>query len=166
MTVLSGFYASIDAKADEIESYYDLGDIRNYTIKVHALKSSARIIGATELSAEARALEDAGNEENIEYIKEHTAALLSGYRSYKEILKPIEGSSDDLPDIPKDMLADAYAGLSEFAQAMDYELARMVIDSVKEYRLPEEDEKRFKRLQTCLSQMDWDGIKAIANEAV
>ncbi len=92
--------------------------------------------------------------------------MLSGYRSYKEILKPIEGSSDDLPDIPGDMLADSYAGLSEFARAMDYELARMVIDSVKEYRLPEEDEKRFKRLQTCLSQMDWDGIKAIANEAV
>ncbi|MCR5397960.1 MAG: response regulator [Lachnospiraceae bacterium] len=166
LTVLSGFYASIDAKADEIENYYDSGDIRNYTIKVHALKSSARIIGATELSEEARLLEDAGNAENMEYINGHTADLLSRYRAYKDILKPISESTDDLPDIPGDMLADAYAGLSEFAEAMDYELARMVMDSVKEYKLPKEDDERFKRLQTCLSQLDWDGIKEIVGETV
>ncbi len=159
LKVLDGFYSAISVKADEIEGYYDSGDIRNYTIKVHALKSSARIVGAADLSEKARLLEDAGNAEDMDYIRANTAELLSEYRKYIEILAPLGQSAEDLPLIPEDMLADAYAGLSEFAEAMDFDLARMVIDSVKEYRLPDEDEKRFVRIQECLSQMDWEGIK-------
>lgn len=59
------------------------------------------------------------------------------------------------------MLVDAYAGLSEFAGDMDYELARMLIQSVNEYKLPPADRERFDRLQEGLSRMDWDGIREI-----
>ena len=52
----------------------------------------------------------------------------------------------------------------EFAEAMDYELAKMVTDSVKEYSLPAEDEERFSRINICLSKLDWDKIKDIINE--
>ena len=164
LTVLEGFHAAVSDKADEIESYLTNDDIKNYTIKVHALKSSARIIGAMELSEKARLLEEAGNENNTGYIKENTAELLSLYRSYEKILSSVSEKSEDLPDVPADMLADAYGGLSEFAQIQDYELARMVVDSLKEYRLPESDEERFKRIDSKLAQMDWDGIREILKE--
>ncbi|MBR5969288.1 MAG: DegV family EDD domain-containing protein [Lachnospiraceae bacterium] len=55
------FAESAAAKADEIEGFLREEDWENFTIKVHALKSSARLIGATELSAEAEALEALGN---------------------------------------------------------------------------------------------------------
>ena len=161
LTVLEGFYAAISAKAEEIESYYRQGDIKNYTIKVHALKSSARIIGAVELSAKAGRLEDAGNENNTDYIKEHTDDLLKQYRSYIEILSPVAEKSEDQPEIPPYMLADAYAALSETAEVMDFDTARMIMESIQEYRLPSEDEKRFGEIRAKLSQMDWDGIKEI-----
>jgi len=164
LSVLERFHSAVSDKADEIENFISGNDIKNYTIKVHALKSSARIIGAMDLSEKARLLEEAGNENNIDYIKENTAELLSRYRSYINLLSAVSEKSEDLPDIPGEMLTDAYGGLSEFAQIQDYELARMVVDSLKEYRLPETDEDRFERIESKLALMDWDGIREILKE--
>ena len=161
LNILSGFYASIGTKSDEIEKYYKSGDIANYTIKVHALKSSARIVGALELSEKAKLLEAAGKEDDRVYIDENTAELLERYRGYARILSPLDEKDEDLPEIPDDMLADAYGGLSEFASAADYECVKMVLDSVKDYRLPAEDEQKFKKIKALLSQMDFDGIISI-----
>ena len=52
----------------------------------------------------------------------------------------------------------------EFTQAKDYELSRMILGSLKEYSLPPEDEDRMERIQDCLTNMDWDGIKEIIQE--
>ena len=57
---LQQFYESITKKADEIERMLEEDDFENFTIKVHALKSSARLIGAEALSENARKLEDYG----------------------------------------------------------------------------------------------------------
>ena len=55
------FYDDIAQNLSDIERYLAEGDYENYTIKVHALKSSARMIGATALSEHARKLEEMGN---------------------------------------------------------------------------------------------------------
>ena len=60
MKTLEIFYKNIEKNASEIERMLEEGDIENYTIKVHALKSSARLIGATSLSEDARRLEEYG----------------------------------------------------------------------------------------------------------
>lgn len=163
-SVVQIFYDSYNAKSEEIRGYYDSEDWENYTIKVHALKSSSRLVGALSLGNDAEALEMAGKSRNIDFIKAHHDSLLDSYRTLWEALTPTLGKADDLPPIPADMLEDAYGGLSEFVAAKDYELARMVMDSVKEYSLPEEDKDRFDRIGVCLSQMDWDGIGSILQE--
>ncbi len=48
MPLLRIFYASMNETAEEIRRFYSDGNLKDYTIKVHALKSSARIIGAEE----------------------------------------------------------------------------------------------------------------------
>jgi ribosome biogenesis protein Tsr3 len=47
---------------------------------------------------------------------------------------------------------------------MDYDLTMMVLDSVNEYKLPEEDKDKFDRIGVLLTKMDWDGIKAVLQE--
>ena len=49
MSILNVFYRTADGNANEIDKLYDEGDIENYTIKVHALKSTSRAIGAESL---------------------------------------------------------------------------------------------------------------------
>ncbi|WP_081679392.1 ATP-binding protein [Butyrivibrio sp. XPD2002] len=83
---LTIFKNSIDKKADEIEELYFREDITNYTIKVHALKSSANIIGAHDLSEKAKDLETAGKANDIDYIREHTSELLDMYCQYNKLL--------------------------------------------------------------------------------
>ena len=83
------FYDSIRENSDEIRGFYDSENWENYTIKVHALKSSAMLIGAAKLSEGALALENAGKEENLAYIREHTEEVLSDYAAYSDILRPL-----------------------------------------------------------------------------
>ncbi len=157
-SVLQMFYESYGARSEELEDYFAASDWKNYTIKVHALKSSARLVGALDLSEEAFALEKAGKGSDIDYIIANHPQLMTEYRILVDGLSSEFGTIENLPDIPEDVLMDAYAGLYEFAQAKDFELARMVLGSVKEYRLPKEDKESFEKIQNCLSGMDWDGI--------
>ena len=164
LSVIRIYYDSYEAKSGEIQGFYDSKDWENYTIKVHALKSSSRLVGALSLGRDCEALEMAGKNNDTTYIIANHDTMMNEYRAIRDELAPMLGKHEDLPEIPQDMLADAYAGLAEFSQSMDYELAKMVTDSVKEYKLPPEDEERFERLQIKLSRLDWDGIKEIINE--
>ncbi|WP_029321434.1 response regulator [Butyrivibrio sp. AE3004] len=165
LTAIGIFFNSIDFKADEIEGYYKNEDYKNYTIKVHALKSSANLIGATKLWADAKGLEEAGNNNDIGKIKNETDALLSDYRSFKEKLSFLsDDSEDEKPPVSEDALNDAYAALSEFIEAMDFDLADMVIKSMKDYKLPDADAKRFSEFERLLAGLNWDDMKKILAE--
>ena len=163
-SVLRMFYETYEAKAEEIAGFFDTGDWSDYTIKVHALKSSARLVGFLELGDHAEELELAGKRSDIEFIAAHHRALMEEYRSAYETLSKVYGADRDLPDIEQFMLDDAYDGLSDFVEMKDFELSRMVLVSLKDYKLPPADEDRFRRIQNCLSRMDWDGIRDILRE--
>ncbi len=162
ITALGIFYNSIDAKADEIEMFYKNEDWNNYTIKVHALKSSGNLIGAQKLRADAKEMEDAGNDNDILSIREKTEDLIAYYRGFKEKLKFLgEDEEQQKPDITEDALNDAYSALLEFTDSMDFDLADMVINSMKDYTLPEKDKGIFEEIEKKLSGLDWDGIREL-----
>ena len=82
-------------KAELIEKYEAEGDYENYTVLVHALKSSSRLIGAMSLSDEAKRLENYGNhaingdKRAMSEIKKRTPMLLEIYRGYYDFMAPI-----------------------------------------------------------------------------
>ncbi len=166
LSVLKIYFDSYQAKSDELKGYYDNGDWENYTVKIHALKSSSRLVGALALGDDAEKLEMAGKEGNIEYISANHASAMEQYKNIVDSLSVEFGPKEDpsLPKIDEATLSELYEGLSEFAYAKDLELARMVIASAGEYRLPGDDADRFKRLQSKVEQMDWDGIIEILKE--
>ncbi|MBE5906796.1 MAG: response regulator [Lachnospiraceae bacterium] len=162
-TALATFYETLKDRHDEIANAYHKGDFDFYTIKVHALKSSARIIGAKHLSNLAERLEDAGKRKDFDFIHKHHAALLSNYLEYYDKLKAWKHPSDDSDKEPVDetMLADAYEAMKEFCEAMDYDSMEMVVESIAQYRLSKEDTARMEEITKRMKQLDWDGIKAI-----
>lgn len=83
------FRDSITAKADEIQSLYDSENYQDYTTKVHALKSSAKMVGLNGLSEKARLLEMAGKSSDLEYINNNTDELLSIYRTIGDELSEL-----------------------------------------------------------------------------
>ncbi len=86
------FLGSAEKKAAEIESYWAAGDLKNTTIKVHALKSAARAIGALELGEFAARLEKAGSDGDTQTLGRDLGDLITGYRQLAKDLEPLEGS--------------------------------------------------------------------------
>lgn len=164
MSILKTFYDTIDDKVRDIDGFYNSRDWKNYNISVHAMKSSARIVGLKELSERALGLETASDEPvDIETIDADNSVLLDMLRDVKIKLSKLSGD-DDLPYISEDVLKDAYNSLEEFVNMMDYELTRMVMDSVSGYRLPEEDKNRFEKLNNCLAKLDWEGMVELLSD--
>ena len=77
-------------KIKEIREKYESKDWKNYTILVHALKSTSIGIGATNLGEMAKALEAAGKTENLSYIREHHEEVM---QEYEEVLLEIGGDN-------------------------------------------------------------------------
>ena len=159
------FYRTIKINSDEIEKFFVDRDFRNYTIKVHALKSSARLIGAQELSDNASYLEECGNDltdENISHIEELTPPLLSKYRAYIEKLAPLysdrEESTRSFPEISLEDLKEAYDAITEFAHSFDIDSIENIIAEVKKYRIPEEYRAQFEAIETATYKMDWNEL--------
>ena len=161
---IKDYYDTIDLNADAIEEAYNAGDIKLYTVKVHALKTSARIVGAMELSALAEHLEEAGKKNDLDFINGHTKKLLADYRRYKTLLSKLEASQEsqgeeDKTPINPEELKEAYEALKELVQQMDFDGAEMVLSEVQQYKLPDEDDKKIKELRKALKRFDWDDME-------
>ncbi len=161
---LTVFAQSVLSGSKEIANFYREKDWKNYTVKVHALKSSARVIGAKELSDRAKRLEYAGNAGYVEEIENFTDGMLELYISFADKLKPLiaeEKSDEGKPLIGADELAEAYEAFREFAGSFDYDSMMFTIQSLEEYRLPEEEKEKFKALKAAASKPDWEEVGKI-----
>lgn len=76
LTIVASFVKTASDMAAELRGYLEKEDVEGYTVKVHALKSSARFVGATGLSTEAAYLEQCGKENRWEEILSGTGPML------------------------------------------------------------------------------------------
>lgn len=73
------FHDSLEEKIADIEEKYRTKDWKNYQILVHALKSTAKSIGAESLSEDARKLEYAARDNDIGYIRDNHDKAIAHY---------------------------------------------------------------------------------------
>ncbi len=165
---LKTFLRSIDDKAKEIEDALTSEDYQLYTMKVHSLKSTSRIIGAHRLSELSKKLELAGESGEIDVIKEKTGELLELYRSYSNKLSDIGSISLDgiklRPLASREIIDDAYRALREVAPMMDYDSVEMIIEGLKKYKLPEDEKERIEKIEYYLKKLDWESIQDLLND--
>ena len=95
------FASSIETKSAEIESFFKKQNLTMYTLRVHSLKSIARLVGATQLADDAAAMETAGKTDDYQKIYQKTPSLLADYRSIGRLLAPILEEEDKPIPIPR-----------------------------------------------------------------
>ncbi|MCR4818464.1 MAG: amino acid permease [Fretibacterium sp.] len=163
---LDQFYHSIKSNANAIDGFLMEKDYRNFTIRVHALKSSARLIGANALSSDARYLENLGNSltlEDIDRIEKLTPRLLENYRKFLELLSPLyaeeEAARELAPEISVSDLNEAYETIRQFIRSFDIDAIDAFISEVRKYRIPKLEESRFEAVEECVRNMDWIGLE-------
>ncbi len=154
-TLKNIFISSIDETARKLDMYLKNDDIKNYTITVHGLKSTANLAGEHDISIKAAQLEKAGKENDKETIGRLHGDFISDYISCKqETVEKVKKKGK----IADEDLEEAYMTISEYARAKDYTFIEMVLDSLDDYELSQEDEKFTKRLRELLEKMDYDAI--------
>ena len=85
--ILTVFLQIKKQKQPELEMFFEQEDWKNYTIAIHALKSSSLNIGARRLSDISAGLEMAGHDGDIDYIKAHHAGMVRQYGITEEEIR-------------------------------------------------------------------------------
>ena len=85
--LLKSFRDNETKNRSDIEKSYEAEDYKNFTIFVHALKSTSKMVGANDLSEKAKKMEQAGKDNDISYIKSGYEDLMKSYADVVEEIK-------------------------------------------------------------------------------
>ncbi len=166
LATLKRYLETATKNADEIEKLWAAKDVKNTTIKVHALKSTSRIIGALALGDCAAGLEAAGDAGDTKTLERELPKLLTQYRKLAEALAPLNESDepagdDERPFITGEELSDAYRKLTEACANFDFDSVIRVAQMLEAYRIPEEEAARVDAIIKAVDNFDYEMIPEI-----
>ncbi len=132
VSAVQRFYKNHEKNRAKVEEYFAAKDYENFMITVHALKSNAKMIGATNLSGQFEALENAAREQDTAVIVELTPRALNDYDELIEKLKPVGEmgdlkAADEIPaDIARTTVERLLAALDDFDDEEAKKLAKVL----------------------------------------
>ena len=165
--IASEYYRSGEDKYNGIMNAYANEDWTDYTIRVHALKSSSRQIGAMELGSMAEALEKAGKADDYDTIRANNAAAMEVFQKLLDDLSAYYGAEEDdsdKPRIERDTLNGLLDELMSACDDLDMDGMESVSDSLKGYSYDEDMKPFIDDLQKAISDMDTDVCAELAEK--
>lgn len=137
--------------------------VTQYRIKVHSMKSSANLIGATVLGGMAKILEDAARREELDYIDKLHPIFNKEWRSYKEKLADCIQiiQKDEIPlerkaPMDKEEILSYLELLKEAMLEMDIDGMDANIEKLQAYQYAEEVQSNMEKLSVLVTNMDID----------
>lgn len=149
------FVSSVDETVEKLDRFQKEGDVKNYTVQVHSLKSTARLVKEETLSDMAEELEMAGKRGDMDWIREHHQDLIDQYR---ESEKRLTSKASPKKHMTETLLRDAYLTMMEAAYGEDLPGVRDVLESLKEYELTERDTEALQKMRDALEVKDYGTI--------
>lgn len=165
--VLKEYYIAIEKKASSIELHREQSEWKDYTIEVHALKSTSRQIGADELADLAAELEKAGKEGDIEFIEDNTDKAIHMYRELKERLRgffpDVEEETAKKPCSPTEIV-EMLEELDRAIEDFDTLLIDEVIEKMSGYLYDDAYYGFFSHIKEAAEEGDIEACGNIANQ--
>ena len=166
-TTIKQYHASIDEKALELQQYFEAEDWENYGIKVHALKSTSRLIGAMELSKLAEHLEECANNNTITEIQSNHKPLIEQFLAFKHKLEPLlENKSDksDKKEISQEELSQKISQMIDCADTFDIDGLDALSAELSSVKLPLDFSQKFDKIRTSIENVDFQGLKILLSD--
>lgn len=161
------FYKIIDKKTKVITKCLEDDLVRDLTIEVHALKNSARMIGAGKLSEDFRELERMGNEEDLAGLKEKTPEVLKLYQSYKAVLKPFSEKDNKNASIPdREKFINELELIKKAIDEFDMDGADEAMGKIRDYPLPGDLNDGIMELDALVSDFAMEDVVALADDLI
>lgn len=164
MKTIRIFYRTIDSKADKIEQCLKEGLISDYVVEVHALKSSALLIGAVQLSEAAKELEGYGKQEKTELLEEKTPDLLAMYRDFKDILKPYADKEEAArQEASNGEWCQALQQIHQCIEQFDLDGVDRIMEKLEEYQIPECIRESMDQLRVYVADVSMEEIMELTD---
>ena len=163
--LLGDFYKLIDQKSTKVEKCLADGMIRDFTIEVHALKNTARMIGALKLSEDFYQLEKLGNENQQKVLENITPSVLTLYRSYKPILEPYGKMQDqDKEMVSVEAMVESLQQLRDAMDTFDLDGADAAMHAIEGYVFPEIYREKIEVLSAYVADVAMEEVIHLTNE--
>lgn len=164
MKTIRIFYRTIDSKANKIEQCLKEGLISDYVIEVHALKSSALLIGAVPLSEAAKELESYGKQGKTEVLEEKTPEVLAMYRDFKNILKPYADKEEAAKQEASDgEWIQALQQIHQCIEQFDLDGVDRIMEKLEEYQTPECLRESMDQLRVYVADVSMEEIMKLTD---
>lgn len=166
LSALQRFYKSHAGNKSKIEAALAESDIENYTILVHAIKSNAKMIGATDLGTRFEELEMAGKANDKAAIDAKTAPALQAYAELVANLQPLGEmeqirAADEIDADEARKVADALlAALDDF----DDELSAKLVAKLAGYPFRITQRSRLREAADFIGDFMYDEAAEIIRE--
>jgi len=162
LDTVADFYKAINPEADALESFYNglrgsdtLDMLNQYRIKVHAMKSSANMIGATMLGGMAKLLENAAKGADMEVIASMTPIFLREWRSYKEKLESCVPDAAEKEEIQDYTVVLAYLEMLRVAMLeMDIDGMDRSMEELEHIAFSEKLQPQIEKLSVLVTELD------------
>lgn len=141
--VLERFCSEYTSKAKQLQEAYNAQNTADYRIYVHALKSTAKMIGADELSELARSEEKAAEDNNLSYLQQHHAACMARYTDTVQIIAGLldlgDGATETLTQAQQEknaitagQLQETLAQLQSCLDTFEADRAEHLLDEISD----------------------------------
>ena len=167
-STLKKYYLAIDEKTKELDNFIETNDLENYGIKVHALKTTSKIIGALSLYQLAEKLEAYCENNNIEELKKEHITLITSCKKFKAILEPLITENDfkilkseNKRELPQEKLSQIINQLIEAANDFDIDSLDNLVKELSEYTLPFEFSQKFDIIKESIEKVDFKELRNI-----
>ena len=149
-------------------------DYQNYTIKIHAIKSTTKGIGALAVSEMARKHEEAGRAGEYAYIDAHFDTFKTEYEAQLQGIEEVlshyhmldESVAADSEVLDSEMLGYILSNIQNQVEAFAFGKVFEILENVKQYRLPEDYQELFDRLEAAMNDLAVDDVRKLLHDAL
>ena len=156
------YVKTADKIAPSLDDYIANNDCDNFRIKIHAIKSSSKNLGAVKLSEDAQRLETAAKNMDIEMIKGSWPGFKKSWFETVEVLREVcpekktneidENSKIEDNEAVKDLVFRMSKALSEY----DLDTAEEIADKLKGYKMSHEKAKLIDDAVLAMGEFNYD----------
>ena len=159
------FSRLIDPKSAKLEQCLADHKIRDFTIEVHALKNTARMIGAMELSKSFYRMEQLGNEEKKEEIEQEMPKLVGLYKSYKSVLSEYAQTPEENElSVSVETMRETLMHLHDAVDTFNLDEADSTMKELKTYAFPKDMKPMVQQLEAYVADVAMEDIIRLTQE--
>lgn len=156
LELLSEFSSEIYKKSARISELYAVNDYYDFTIMVHGIKSTSKMLGINGLSQMMADLEKAGNSEDTEFLEINLTQTLDYYESFVPKLAPYVTVKESAKEIiPKSRMHELLLDMKKKLEDFEMSDAEAIMDEIVSAHFEDADAELVNALSSSIDEVDY-----------